>query len=597
MKKDDFHIPPGNDDQVAMLRQEIKTLSEQVKRLVKAESRLYRYQEELDAQLKEYKDLYELNKALNETVELSEMFRHTVDYFTCNLDYERAIALRFSGDSDDYRVAALAGYYDDKEKSCVAALTIGRDGPLPASFARGEEFLVCTAGSEDAELSAFGALAYLDEFFIFPLGSNFPPQALLAVGNSTEHTQFYRKVDAGHETLVSIGNAIGLVSSALEKTILYHALEESEYRLKNVVENLGEGLILIDPPSEGLQWNHAALQMYGYESQVDDVASCQNLGQVYELLQLDGKPVPVEQLPIKRILRGEEFREYQLVVKRRKKPWQRTFSFSGVLIRDGRGKPFVGLLTLRDISSQRQSENERERLIAELQRSNAELQQFAYVSSHDLQEPIRMVTSYAQLLQRRYQGKLDEKADTYISYMVEAAHRMSSLIDDLLALSRVGRSERPPAPVAMESVMQQALDNMRLSLEEAGAEVTYEALPTVPGDEIQLLQLLQNLIGNAVKYRKKDVPPRVHISAVRKGKQWIFGVHDNGIGIEPQYHERIFVIFQRLHHREDYPGTGIGLSICQKIVENHGGRIWVESTLGEGSTFFFTLPAKEGEGR
>ncbi len=227
-----------------------------------------------------------------------------------------------------------------------------------------------------------------------------------------------------------------------------------------------------------------------------------------------------------------------------------------------------------------------------MQRSNAELQQFAYVSSHDLQEPIRMVTSYVQLLQKRYQGKLDEKAEMYISFIVEAAHRMSSLINDLLALSRVGRREREFMPVETELVVKEALDNLRVAMEESGARITKDPLPMVMGDPVQLLQLFQNLIGNAIKYRKKEVTPEVQISAERKKNQWLFGIHDNGIGIEPQYHDKIFVIFQRLHQREEYQGTGIGLAICQKIVENHGGMVWVESTPGEGSTFYFTLPAE-----
>jgi PAS domain S-box-containing protein len=257
------------------------------------------------------------------------------------------------------------------------------------------------------------------------------------------------------------------------------------------------------------------------------------------------------------------------------------------------GGRVAGILVFsEDITHRKQAEQERERLISELQRSNAELQQFAYVSSHDLQEPIRMVTSYVQLLQKRYRGKLDEKAEMYISFIVEAAHRMSSLINDLLALSRVGRRERMLMPVETELVVKEALDNLRVAIEESGAQITKELLPAVMGDALQLLQLFQNLIGNAIKYRKKDEPPRVHITVERKEDQWLFGIHDNGIGIDPQYHDKIFVIFQRLHQREEYPGTGIGLAICQKIVENHGGKIWVESKTGAGSSFYFSLPVK-----
>ncbi|WP_243688394.1 sensor histidine kinase [Geotalea toluenoxydans] len=259
---------------------------------------------------------------------------------------------------------------------------------------------------------------------------------------------------------------------------------------------------------------------------------------------------------------------------------------------DASGRVAGILVFSEDITHRKHAEQERERLITELQRSNAELQQFAYVSSHDLQEPIRMVTSYVQLLQKRYQGKLDEKAEMYISFIVEAAHRMSSLINDLLALSRVGRREREFMPVETELVVKEALDNLRVAMEESGARITKDPLPMVMGDPVQLLQLFQNLIGNAIKYRKKEVTPEVQISAERKKNQWLFGIHDNGIGIEPQYHDKIFVIFQRLHQREEYQGTGIGLAICQKIVENHGGMVWVESTPGEGSTFYFTLPAE-----
>jgi PAS domain S-box-containing protein len=228
----------------------------------------------------------------------------------------------------------------------------------------------------------------------------------------------------------------------------------------------------------------------------------------------------------------------------------------------------------------------------ELARSNSDLEQFAYVASHDLQEPLRMVASYVQLLARRYKGKLDADADEFIRYAVDGATRMQSLINDLLAFSRVGTRGKELVPVSLEKCAERALSHLRLALEESGAEVKLESLPWVKGDETQLVQLLQNLVGNAVKFRGEQ-PPRIRVSTTREEDTVTVSVEDNGIGIEPQYYERIFAIFQRLHGKEEYPGTGIGLSICKKIVERHGGRIWVESTPGQGSTFRFTLAASE----
>jgi signal transduction histidine kinase len=231
----------------------------------------------------------------------------------------------------------------------------------------------------------------------------------------------------------------------------------------------------------------------------------------------------------------------------------------------------------------------REETQAALQRSNTELEQLAYVASHDMQEPLRMVASYLQLIAQRYRGRLDADADEFIGYAVDGAKRMQALINDLLEYSRVGTKARPFEPTDCAKVVADALANLRIAVKESGAEVTHDALPVVMGDSRQLLQLFQNLIGNALKFRR-EAPPRIHVGVAAQDDCWRFSVSDNGIGIAAEYHERIFVLFQRLHGRGDYPGTGIGLAVCKRIVDRHGGRISVQSAPGAGSTFHFTIP-------
>jgi chemotaxis family two-component system sensor kinase Cph1 len=273
-------------------------------------------------------------------------------------------------------------------------------------------------------------------------------------------------------------------------------------------------------------------------------------------------------------------------------------------VRDSEAKIVGTQVIFWDVTARRLAEEALEKAAAELARSNKDLEQFAYVASHDLQEPLRMVTSYTQLIAKRYQGKLDEDAKEFMRFAVDGAHRMQKLIQGLLEYSRIGTRGKPFEPTDCEQVFAGAMGNLKLAIDDANAKVTHTPLPTVMGDAIQLTQLFQNLVGNALKFRSPDRTPHIEVGVERRQLpnaamlnmppyEWIFHVRDNGIGIEPQYFERIFVIFQRLHTQDQYPGTGIGLSVCKKIVERHGGRMWIESKLGEGSTFFFALSAMD----
>ena len=261
------------------------------------------------------------------------------------------------------------------------------------------------------------------------------------------------------------------------------------------------------------------------------------------------------------------------------------------LIEDASRQPAAFLIVARDVTERKRMEQRLDGTLADLQRSNAELEQFAYIASHDLQEPLRMITSYMQIIEEDYKGKLDADADQYIAFTVDGAKRMQTLIDDLLAYSRVGTRGEPFIPTSMNSVLSAAIANLEVTIEESHAVVTHDQLPTVLGDESQLIQLFQNLLGNAIKFRGDDAP-MIHVGVEETKDGWVFSVRDNGIGIDMKYGERIFTVFQRLHARDDYPGTGIGLAVVKKIVERHGGRIWVESEPAKGSTFYFTLPTR-----
>ena len=264
------------------------------------------------------------------------------------------------------------------------------------------------------------------------------------------------------------------------------------------------------------------------------------------------------------------------------------------------GDKHMAVAIVLDVSELRALDHELKRHIeeikhanAELERSNKELEQFAYVASHDLQEPLRVISGYTQLLQRRYREQLDGNAVEYIEFAVDGAKRMQNLINDLLTFSRVSLRAKAFTPVNLADVLRIASANLRTALDESHGVVESVPLPEVSGDKTQLVQLFQNLIGNSLKFRREGIAPKIKIEAQKRGDFWEFSISDNGIGIPPQYAEKIFVIFQRLHNRDMYPGTGIGLALCKKIVERHGGEIWLDQQIQEGACFRFTLVSKE----
>lgn len=353
-----------------------------------------------------------------------------------------------------------------------------------------------------------------------------------------------------------------------------------------ILQNAGEGIFGLDLAGNVTFVNAVAAHMLGYESR-ELLGSHSHMTWHYQ--KPDGSAYPSAECPIYaaynegKIHAGEEF-----FLKKDGTGFPIDFTSRPIY----EGNEITGAVVVyRDITERKRAEEKLKRALAELERSNKELEQFAYVASHDLQEPLRMVASYVQLFEKKYKGQLDEKADKYIFFAVDGVKRMQRLIDGLLAYSRVARGAQF-THVDTNHVFSQAVLNLSITVKENRAVVTRDDLPPVSGDETQLVQLFQNLIGNAIKFRKQAVPPLVHISAKREGREWVFSVRDNGIGLDPQYSRRIFLIFQRLHPRDEYPGTGIGLALCKRIVERHHGRIWVESEPDEGSTFFFTMPMK-----
>ena len=364
-----------------------------------------------------------------------------------------------------------------------------------------------------------------------------------------------------------------------ERKLTETALQESEFKYRQIVELAEEGIWVIDSNALTTYVNHAMARMLGY-------SELEMFGRsIFDFMDEQEKPQALDNVERRKQGIGEQH-EFKFKSKDGKDIWT-DMSTSPVM--DSQGNLLSCCALVYNITARKEAEQQMLQLTEDLKRSNEELEQFAYVASHDLQEPLRAITSYTQLLAQRYQGNLDDRADKYINYIVDGATRMQQLINDLLAYSRLGTRGQEFEPADCKAAVQQSLCNLQIAIAEKKAVITCDAMPTVMADEFQLVQLFQNLIANSIKFCRQDIP-LIHIAACRQESEWVFSVRDNGIGIDPEYADRIFIIFQRLHGRRQYSGTGIGLAMCKRIVERHGGRIWVESQEGKGATFYFTIP-------
>jgi PAS domain S-box-containing protein len=364
--------------------------------------------------------------------------------------------------------------------------------------------------------------------------------------------------------------------------LLQSEVEEDRF-YADVVQSVGDAIITKTFDGRITSWNRAAERLFGFTAE-------EAIGQSIGIIVPPGCRDEIDRL-LERSAKGEHVDHFE-TVRRTKDGRLLDVSLSVSPIKARSGKSIGAAKIVRDITGRKQAEVAVEAQNAQLRRSNAELEQFAYIASHDLQEPLRMVANFTELLQARYRDQLDDRAHQYIGYAVEGAKRMQGLVRDLLAYSRVTSVEKVLKPVDSGAVAAAVIERLSAAIVESGAKIHVHPLPVVVSDELELGQVIQNLISNAVKFHS-DRAPRIDIAAEREDRMWKFSVADNGIGIDDKFSDRIFQMFQRLHERGKFEGSGIGLAIAKKITERHGGRIWFVSSLGQGTTFFFTLPAQD----
>jgi chemotaxis family two-component system sensor kinase Cph1 len=405
--------------------------------------------------------------------------------------------------------------------------------------------------------------------FAFYLDRLLPEVLQLAEGDTERLTEYYRVL-----------TRLAMFDIALTVSAFVHADREELRVFSTVFETNLEGVVIADLHGVILHGNKSVTAVTGYTPQ-------EIIGKSLRALHADSTQGAFDEI-LATVQAGGQWQGETILKRHSGEEFPSWMNVTGA--KDGKGVVTHVIVEFSDITTFKQTQEALVNRTDELARSNRELEQFAYVASHDLQEPLRMVASYTQLLARRYKDNLDEDANEFIHYAVDGAMRMQALINDLLMISRVGTRGKPLQPCESGLALEHALINLRMATAESGATVTHDEMPRVVADVSQLTQLLQNLIGNALKFHGGE-KPQIHIGAERRNDEWVVSVRDNGIGISPEFFDRIFVIFQRLHGKQEYPGTGIGLAVCKKIVERHGGAIWVESESGKGATFLFTLSA------
>lgn len=386
-----------------------------------------------------------------------------------------------------------------------------------------------------------------------------------------------------------------ILTDVTERRKIDDELERTKARLEAIISQMPVGIIVADALSGEIVFaNDEVDKIYRLGIKL---TSIEGFADYYKLARyhLDGRPYGIDEYPLARSATGVVIRN-ELAMIQRPDGSQAFISSSSVPVRDPQGVIVASVALSVDVTEAILIQRERDKLHSDLetysrklQTSNAELTQFTYVASHDLKEPLRMIVNYLSLLERNYGSNLDPKAHEYIHYAMDGGARLNALINDLLEYSRLDSQSRPSVTVDMNEIVARTLVVLKLQIEENKASIVVDPLPTISADESQMVQLMQNLLNNAIKFHGPD-RPQIHISATIGTREWIIGVKDNGIGMSSAHSERIFQMFQRLHTREEYPGTGIGLAIAKKIVERHGGRIWVESEEGKGATFFFTIP-------
>lgn len=474
------------------------------------------------------------------------------------------------------------------ETSPEAIILLGLDGVLQdcnnaaekISGMRKEELI----GKSFMELSIFDeeTLSNLIESFPKAINGEIPSTIELTIQTGKE-----RKWIETFPALLKKNNEVFalqlIVRDITEHKLAEDKLKESEEKYRDVVERANDGIVIVQDGFVKYA-NPSLLELAGYSK--EEIIDTQFINHVHP----DEVPKLIDRY--KRRMSGEDVEGiYETLLKRKDNSDVYAEINAGVI--SYLGEP-ANLVFVRDITERKKAGEKLKQTMNELKRSKTELEQFINIAYHDLQEPLRMVTSYVQLLERRYKGKLDEDADEFIGYAVDGIMHIHRLINDLLNYTLIGGQSKRFERVDCTEVINRAMNNLQAAIEESGAVITFDPLPIIRADDLQLVQLSQNLLSNAIKFRSEE-PPRIHVSAEQKKNEWLFSVRDNGIGIDPKYAERIFTIFQRLHSRGKYPGTGIGLAICKKIVEKHGGRIWVESEPGKGATFRFTIPKNRGE--